>query len=102
MTTWPFVFFTIAIIVVVYTLVFLTVCIPSFFLERFRALSDVDKFTWCAKGTKLFYFPVPRPIFTGLWYLLVDDTLKHDIINGTTKTAFVVTYMLVSTSLTAC
>ena len=83
--------FTIAITVVAHTLVFVTVCIASFFLERFRALSDVDKFTWCAKGTKLFYFPIP--IFTGLWYLLVDDTLKKDVVNGPTKTAFVVIYV---------
>ena len=52
-TTWTFVSSTIAIPVVVscvYTLVFLTVCAGSFFLERFRALGDVDKFTWCAAG----------------------------------------------------
>ena len=96
-TTWPFVFSTIAITVVVYTLVFLTVCTGSFFLERFRALGDVNKFTWCAKGTKIFYFPIP--IFIGLWYLLVDDTLKDDVVNGTTKTAFVAIYIHVGFNL---
>ena len=63
-TTWPFIFSTIAITIVVYTLVFLTVCTASFFLERFRALDDADKFLWCIKGTKLFKFPIP--IFTGM------------------------------------
>ena len=90
-TTWPFIFSTIAITVLVYILVFVAVCIASFFLERFRALSDVDKFIWCAKGTKLFYFPFP--IFTGLWYLLVDNTLRDDVINGTTKTTFIAIYI---------
>jgi hypothetical protein len=96
-TTWPFVFSTIATAVITYTLVFFTVCITSFFSERFRALADVDKYLWCTKLTKLFYFPIP--IFTGLWYLLVDDTLKDDIVNGTTKTAFVAIYMHVGYNL---
>ena len=81
----------IAITVVVYALVFFIVCIASFFLERFRALNCMDRFTWWAKGTKIFYFPIP--FFTGLWYLLVDDTLKDDVVNGTTKTAFVAIYI---------
>ena len=81
-TTWSFIFSTITITAVVYTLLFSTVCIVSFFSERFRALGDVDKLIWCAKGTKVFYFPIP--VFTGFWYLLVDDTLKDDIVNGIT------------------
>ena len=92
-TTWPFIFSTIAITIIAYTLLFLIVCIASFFLERFRAIGDVDKLLWCIKGTKLFYFPIP--VFTGLWYLLVDDTLKDDIVNGTTKTVPVAVYILV-------
>ena len=73
-TTRPFIFSTIAITAVVYALVFFIVCIVSFFLERFRALNDMDSFTWWAKGTKILYCPIP--IFTGLWYLLVDDILN--------------------------
>ena len=96
-TTKSFIFSTITITAVVYTFLFFAVCIVSFFSERFRALGDVDKFIWCAKGTKVFYFPIP--VFTGLWYLLVDDTLKDDIVNGTTKTAFVAIYMHVGFSL---
>jgi hypothetical protein len=96
-TAWPFVYSTIALTIVAYTLVFFAVCVASFFSERFRALGGVDKFTWCAKGTKVFYFPIP--IFTGLWYLLVDDTLKDDIVNGTTKTAFVAIYIQVGFNL---
>ncbi len=96
-TTWPFVLSTIAVTVATYTLLFITVCIASFSSERFRALGDVEKFTWCAKGTKVFYFPIP--IFTGLWYLLVDDTLKDDIVNGTTKTAYVAIYIQVGFNL---
>jgi hypothetical protein len=92
-TAWPFVFSTIALTVVAYTLLFITVCIASFFLKKFWALGDVDKFLWCIKGTKLFYFPIP--VFTGLWYLLVDDTLKDDVVNGTTRTVSVVMYILV-------
>ena len=92
-TTWPFIFSTIAITIVIYTLVFFTVCIASIFLERFRALGDVDKLLWCIKGAKLFYFPIP--IFTGLWYLLVDNTLKDDVVNGTTKTVPVALCILV-------
>ena len=53
----------------------------------------LTSFLWCIKGTKLFKFPIP--IFTGMWYLLVDDTLKHDVVNGTTKTAPVAVYTLV-------
>ena len=64
-----------------YTSIF-AVCMVSFFSARFRALGDVDKLIWCAKGTKVFYFPIP--VFTGFWYLLVDDTLKDDIVNGIT------------------
>ena len=93
MTIWPFVFSTIAITFVAYTLIFLTVCIVSIFMERFRALGDADKLLWCIKGTKFFYFPIP--IFTGLWYLLVDDTLKDDVVNGTTKTVPVTLCILV-------
>ncbi len=92
-TTWPFVFSTIAITVVAYAFLFITVCVASFFLERFRALGDMDKYLWCIKGTKLFYFPIP--VITGLWYLLVDDTLKDDVVNGTTKTVPVAMYILV-------
>ena len=97
MTTRPFIFSTIAITAVVYALVFFIVCIVSFFLERFRALNGMDRFTWWAKGTKIFYCPIP--IFTGLWYLLVDDTLKDDVVNGTTKTAFVAIYIHVGFNL---
>ena len=93
MTTWLFIFSTIAITVIVYTLLFLTVCVASFFLERFKTLGDVDKLLWCIKGTKLFYFPIP--VFTGMWFLLVDDTLKDDVVNGTTKTVPVAMYILV-------
>ena len=93
----PFIFSIIAITIVVYALVFFIVCIASFFLERFRALNCMDRFTWWAKGTKIFYFPIP--IFTGLWYLLVDDTLKDDVVNGTTKTAFVAIYIHVGFNL---
>lgn len=82
-----------SITVVAYTLLF----IASFFLERFRALGEVDKFYWCTKGTKMFYCPIP--VFIGLWYLLVDDTLKDDIVNGTTKTAFVAIYIHVGFNL---
>ena len=45
----------------------------------------------------MFYFPIP--IFTGFWYLLVDNTLKDDVVNGTTKSAFVAIYMHVGFSL---
>ena len=78
-TTWTFAFVTIFVTFIAYTLVFFAVCLASFFSEKFNSLSDVNKFTWCAKGTKLFYFPIP--VFTGLWYLLVDDSLKNDVVN---------------------
>ena len=90
-TTRTFAFAMIFTTFVAYMLLFFAVCIASFFLEIFRALGDVDKFTWCVKYMKMFYFPIP--IFTGLWYLLVDDTLKNDIVNGTTKTSFVALYI---------
>ena len=91
MTTWPFIFSTTAITAATCTLLFLTLCAATFFLEKFGALSGVEKFMLCHKVTKLFYFPIP--IFIGLWYLLVDDTLKDDIVNGTTKTVFIASYM---------
>ena len=90
-TTWSFIISTITLFIFAYILLFFTVCIVSFFSERFRALGDADKFIWCAKGVKVLYFPIPISI--GLWYLLVDDTLKDDVVNGITKTAFVATYM---------
>ena len=55
----------------------IVVYIASLFLDTFRALSDLDKFHWCSKVPKMFYFPIP--IFIGLWHLLVDDILKDDI-----------------------
>jgi hypothetical protein len=96
-TTWPFVFSTIAITIVAYTLLFITASIVPFFLERFRALDDKDKLLLSTKITKFFYNTIPA--FIGLWYLLVDDTLKDDIINGTTKTAYVAIYMHVGFNL---
>ena len=60
-------------------------------LARFQALKDADKFTWCTRLTFVFYSPIP--ILTGLWFLLVDDTLKNDVANGTSKSSFIATYL---------
>ena len=95
--TRTFAFATICLIFVAYMLLFFTMCVASFFSETFRALGDVDKFTWCVKCMKMFYFPIP--ILTGLWYLLVDGTLKDDIVNGTTKTSFIAIYIHVGFNL---
>ena len=32
-------------------------------------------------------------VLTGLWFLLVDETLQNDIVNGVTKTSFIAIYM---------
>ena len=92
-TTWNFKIATVAITCILYSLLFFVVSLVSFTTERFRVLSGVDKFTWCAKGTKVFYFPIP--VFTGFWFLLVDDTLKDDVVNGTTITSFIAIYIQV-------
>lgn len=77
-----------------YTLLIIVVYIASLLLDTFRAPGDIDKFLWCMmKVPKMFYCPIS--VFTGLWHLLVDDTLKEDVVNGTTKTAFVAIYVYV-------
>ena len=45
----------------------------------------------------MFYFPIP--VFTGLWYLLIDDTLDDDVVNGTTRSAFIAIYVHVGFNL---
>ena len=99
-TTWTFTFITIFVTFVAFTLIVFAVCLASFLSEKFSSLSDVDKFTWCAKGTKVFYFPIP--VFTGLWYLLVDDSLKNDVVNGTTKTSFIAMCMHIGFNVLDC
>ena len=92
-TTWSFIFSTIAITVVFYTLLISLMCIVSLFLDKFRKLlviwisfSGVLKSPRCSTVLAI-------PIFTGLWYLLVDDTLKDDIVNGMTKSVFLALYI---------
>ena len=96
-TAWNFKISTVAITCISYTLLFFVVSLASFTTERFRVLNGVDKFTWCAKSTKVFYFPVP--VVTGFWFLLVDDTLKDDVVNATTKTSFIAVYIHVGFNL---
>ena len=86
-TSQRFIFLTIIYTVLAALLVYSLVCLVSFSSSTFRSLNGVDKFMWCAKATKVFYFPLP--ILTGYWYLLVDDSLSKDPIKGVTKTSYV-------------
>lgn len=73
----------------------------SILSSTFRSLNGVDKFTWCvAKATKVLYFPLP--ILTGYWYLLVDDSLSTDVVNGMTKTSYIIMYMYVQCNIFDC
>ena len=99
-TTNTFIVTTIIATFVIYTLLFFVVYVWSRTLVRFQAIKDVDKFTWCAKLTKVFYFPIP--ILTGLWFLLVDDTLRSDIANGTSKSSFIAIYLHVGFNILDC
>ena len=90
-TTWKFIQATTCITCIFYMITFLTVHCLSSLSERYTFLSDVEKFSWCLNGTKAFYSLIPT--LTGLWYLLVDDTLKNDVVNGTVKTSFIVSYI---------
>ena len=91
MTDQHFILLTIVITFFAFMLLYFLVCLVSLLSARFRSLSGVDRFTWCAKATKVFYFPLP--ILTGFWYLLVDDTLHNDVVNATTKTSYIAIYM---------
>ena len=92
-TDQQFTFLTILYMFLAALLVYSLICLASFSSSTFRSLSGVDKFTWCAKATKVLYFPLP--ILTGYWYLLVDDSLSKDVVNGTTKTSYISIYIYV-------
>ena len=92
-TDQQFIFLTILYTFLASLLLYSLVSLASFSSSTFRSLSGVDKFTWCAKATKVFYFPLP--ILTGYWYLLVDDSLSKDVVNGTTKTSHISIYMYI-------
>ena len=90
-TTRKFKFAVVGLTFVVYALILLAVYLASLLSVNFKSLSDVEKFTWCARLMKVFFFPFP--ILTGFWYLAVDGTLRNDVVNGTSKTSFIALYM---------
>ena len=92
-TTWKFKFITVGLTFTAFALILFAVYLASLLVVKFKSLSDVEKFTWCARIMKFFMFPIP--IFTGFWYLAVDDTLHNDVVNATTKTSFIAVYMFV-------
>jgi len=69
-----------------------TLCsVPGITLVGEIQVPQRHKFTWCARIMKFFVFLIP--VFTGLWYLAVDDTLQHDAVNATSKTSFIALYV---------
>lgn len=99
-TDWWFVTLVIFYTFLVSLLVYIVISLISFTSSRFRCLSGVDKFTWCAKATKVLYFPFP--ILTGYWYLLVDDSLYMDAVNATTKSSYMTIYMHIGFNIFDC
>ena len=67
-TDQQFTFLTILYTFLAALLVYSLICLASFSSNTFRSLSGVYKFTWCAKATKVLYFPLP--ILMGYWSFL--------------------------------
>ena len=99
-TTKQFKFGVIMVTFVIYTSLFFVVYLVSKTSVRFNSLHSADRFTWCVRLTKELYFPIP--VFTGLWYLLVDDTLRNDIANGISKSSYIALYMHIGYNILDC
>lgn len=73
--------------------VFLLIFILSYFVslafETFRSkLRAKEKVFWCLAFVRSIFGLFS--IFPGLWFIGVDDTLKRDVVNGSTPTSFLV------------
>jgi len=66
-TTRKFKFAVVGLTFVVYALILLAVYLASLLSVNFKSLSDVEKFTWCARLMKVFFSPFLYSLAFGTW-----------------------------------
>lgn len=91
----------VSLVTLIFSFVFLVSYLGSFCFITFRSkLRTKEKIFWCLSFVRgLFGFVA---IFFGLWYIVLDDTLQKDVVNGSTQTSLIATNISVGFFLFEC